>query len=62
MESTGVYWRPVYEVIEECAGHYEQLMVVNVHHMRNLPGRKNDIKDAEWIATLLRHGLLESST
>jgi len=61
MESTGVYWRPVYEVIEEYAQHYEQLMVVNARHMRNLPGRKNDIKDAEWIATLLRHGLLESS-
>ncbi len=61
MESTGVYWRPVYEIIEEHLQHYEQLMVVNAHHMRNLPGRKNDIKDAEWIATLLRHGLLESS-
>ncbi|HEX3030303.1 MAG TPA: IS110 family transposase [Clostridia bacterium] len=61
MESTGVYWRPVYEVIEEHAPHYEQLIVVNAHHMRNLPGRKNDVKDAEWIATLLRHGLLEAS-
>lgn len=61
MESTGVYWRPVYEVIEEHLQNYEQLLVVNAHHMRNLPGRKNDIKDAEWIATLLRHGLLESS-
>jgi transposase len=61
MESTGVYWKPVYEAIEEHAQSYEHLMVVNAHHMRNLPGRKNDIKDAEWIATLLRHGLLESS-
>lgn len=61
MESTGVYWRPVYEAIEECHSSYESLMVVNAQHMRNLPGRKNDIKDAEWIATLLRHGLLEPS-
>jgi transposase len=61
MESTGVYWRPVYEAIEEHSEYYEHLMVVNAHHMRNLPGRKNDVKDAEWIATLLRHGLLESS-
>lgn len=61
MESTGVYWRPVYETIEaEWAG-YDCLMVVNAHHMRNLPGRKSDVKDAEWIATLLRYGLLENS-
>lgn len=61
MESTGVYWRPVYEAIEDLHSDYEDLMVVNAHHMRNLPGRKNDVKDAEWIATLLRHGLLEPS-
>lgn len=61
MESTGVYWRPVYEAIEETHPNYQCLMVVNAHHMRNLPGRKSDIKDAEWIATLLRHGLLEAS-
>lgn len=61
MESTGVYWRPVYEAIEEHSAYYENMMVVNAHHMRNLPGRKSDIKDAEWIATLLRHGLLENS-
>lgn len=61
MESTGVYWRPVYEAIEERSSHYEQLVVVNAYHMRSLPGRKNDVKDAEWIATLFRHGLLEAS-
>lgn len=61
MESTGVYWRPVYEAIEQQSKYYENMMVVNAHHMRNLPGRKTDTKDAEWIATLLRHGLLESS-
>ena len=61
MESTGVYWRPVYEAIEEHSAKYDCLMVVNAHHMRNLPGRKSDIKDAQWIATLMRHGMLEPS-
>ncbi|WP_373657481.1 hypothetical protein SPACI_034930 [Sporomusa acidovorans DSM 3132] len=61
MESTGVYWRPVYEAIEEFHSNYQSLLVVNAHHMRNLPGRKSDIKDSEWIATLLRHGLLSPS-
>lgn len=61
MESTGVYWRPVYEAIKELHSNCQCLMVVNAHHMRNLPDRKSDVKDAEWIATLLRHGLLEPS-
>ena len=61
MESTGVYWRPVYEAIEEYHNSYQALFVVNAHHMRNLPGRKSDVKDSEWIATLLRHGLLTPS-
>lgn len=61
MESTGIYWRTVYETIEEYACRCDCLMVVNAQHMRNLPGRKSDVKDAEWIATLLRHGLLEPS-
>lgn len=61
MESTGVYWRPVYEAIEENLPNYQCMMVVNAHHMRNLPGRKSDIADAEWISTLFRHGLLEPS-
>ena len=61
MESTGVYWRPVYEAIEEFSPYYEHIIVANAHHMRNLPGRKTDVKDAEWIATLLQHGLLEPS-
>ena len=61
MESTGVYWRPVYEAIEEHSEKYYCMMVVNAHHMRNLPGRKSDVKDAEWIATLMRHGMLEPS-
>ena len=61
MESTGVYWKPVYETIEEFSPYYESIIVANAHHMRNLPGRKTDVKDAEWIATLLQHGLLEPS-
>lgn len=61
MESTGVYWRPVYEAIEANCPYYESIIVANAHNMRNLPGRKTDVKDAEWIATLLQHGLLEPS-
>jgi len=61
MESTGVYWRPVYEAIETYSHYVESVIVTNAYEMRNLPGRKTDIKDAEWIATLLRHGLLRHS-
>jgi transposase len=57
MEGTGVYWRPVYAVLE---GHLD-LYVVNARHVRNVPGRKTDVKDAEWLAMLLRIGLLRKS-
>jgi len=57
MESTGVYWRPVYAVLE---GLFE-LIVGNARHIRNVPGRKTDVKDAEWIADLVRHGLIAKS-
>src|SRR3954468_15300427 len=57
MESTGIYWRPVYAVLE---GHVE-LIVGNARHLRNVPGRKTDVKDAEWIADLVRHGLIAKS-
>src|SRR4051794_4208756 len=57
MESTGVYWRPVYAVLE---GHIE-LIVGNARHIRNVPGRKTDVKDAEWITDLVRHGLIAKS-
>lgn len=60
MESTGVYWKPIYEAIEN-RKYNESIYVVNAHHMRNVPGRKTDKKDAQWIATLRRHGLLEAS-
>jgi transposase len=57
MESTGVYWKPVHAVLE---GHFE-LIVANAHHIRNVPGRKTDVKDAEWLADLVRHGLIKPS-
>src|SRR3712207_2548550 len=57
MESTGIYWRPVYAALE---GHFE-LIVGNAHHIKNVPGRKTDVKDAEWIAQLVRHGLVARS-
>ena len=58
MESTGVYWKPVFNLLE---GHGIELMLVNPAHMKAVPGRKTDVKDAQWIADLLRHGLLRSS-
>jgi transposase len=58
MESTGVYWKPVFNLLE---GHGIELMVVNPAHMKAVPGRKTDVKDAQWIADLLRHGLLRAS-
>lgn len=61
MESTGIYWIAPYEVLEGINGGDVQLMVVNARHMKNVPGRKTDIKDSEWIATLLRSGLLKAS-
>src|ERR1700730_5061020 len=57
MESTGVYWRPVYAILE---GGLE-IVVANAQHVKKVPGRKTDVKDAEWIADLLCHGLLRSS-
>jgi transposase len=58
MESTGVYWKPVFNLLE---GSELELLVVNARHMKAVPGRKTDVKDAEWIADLLRHGLLQPS-
>jgi transposase len=57
MESTGVYWKPVWHVLE---GHFE-LVLANAMYIRNIPGRKSDVKDAVWIADLLAHGLLRGS-
>jgi len=63
MESTGVYWYPIYNVLESIIYEDAQtnIIVANPHHMKNVPGKKTDIKDAHWIATLLRAGLLASS-
>ena len=58
MESTGVFWRPVYNVLD---GRGLTLLVVNAQHIKAIPGRKTDVKDAAWIADLLRHGLLRGS-
>ncbi len=58
MESTGVYWRPVFNLLEDEA---RTILLVNPQHMRAVPGRKTDIKDSEWLADLLRHGLLKAS-
>lgn len=57
LESTGVYWHPVFNLLEEDFS----VILVNAQHMKALPGRKTDIKDSEWIADLLRHGLLRPS-
>ena len=58
MESTGSYWKPIYNLLEAEA---MPAMVVNAQHIKAVPGRKTDVKDAEWIADLLRHGLLKPS-
>lgn len=57
MESTGVYWRPVFNVLEDGRA----VILVNAQHIKAVPGRKTDVRDAEWIADLLRHGLLRPS-
>lgn len=57
MESTGVYWKPVFNLFEGLF----TLLVVNAQHVKQLPGRKTDMRDAEWIADLLQHGLLRAS-
>src|SRR5205807_7447826 len=54
MESTGVYWKPIYNLLEGTL----ELLVVNAQHIKQVPGRKTDVRDCEWIADLLRHGLL----
>jgi transposase len=57
MESTGVYWKPVYNLLE---GNFE-LLLVNAQHVKHVPGRKTDVRDCEWLAELLQHGLLTAS-
>ena len=57
MESTGVYWKPIYAILEVAL----EIVVANAQHVKKVPGRKSDVKDAEWLADLLCHGLLRSS-
>jgi transposase len=57
MESSGVYWKPIFNLLEEAF----ELLVVNAQHIKAVPGRKTDVRDAEWIADLLQHGLLRPS-
>ena len=58
MESTASYWKPLYNILESSGLH---AMVVNAQHMKAVPGRKTDVKDSQWIADLLQHGLLQPS-
>src|SRR5438270_9512526 len=58
MESTASFWKPLYNLLE---GVMAEVLVVNAAHIKQVPGRKTDVKDAEWIADLLRHGLLRAS-
>jgi transposase len=57
MESTGFYWKPIYNILE---GNFS-LLVVNAQHLKAVPGRKTDVKDAEWLSQLLQHGLVRGS-
>lgn len=57
MEATGVYWKPVWHLLD---GHFE-LVLANAQHIHNVPGRKTDVRDAQWIADLLAHGLIPAS-
>jgi transposase len=57
MESTGVYWKPVFNILEESF----EVILVNARHVKNVPGRKTDVKDAEWLCKLLRSGLVRGS-
>jgi transposase len=57
LEGTGIYWRPVYEVLEDAF----DMILGNAHHIKNVPGRKTDVKDSEWLADLARHGLIARS-
>jgi transposase len=59
MESTGVYWQPVWNILEEVGGF--ELLLVNARHVKIVPGRKTDVNDAEWLADLVRHGLVRGS-
>ena len=56
MESTSVYWKPVFNLLEGST----EVVLANAHHVKAVPGRKTDVKDCEWLADLLAHGLIPS--
>jgi len=58
MEATGVYWKPVYYSLE---GHFDELWLCNAQHVKNVPGRKTDLNDAEWLADVASHGMVRAS-
>jgi transposase len=58
MEATGVYWKPVYYALE---GHFDELSLCNAQHVKNVPGRKTDLTDAEWLADVAAHGMVRPS-
>ena len=58
MESTGVYWKPIWNLLEDSFN----LLLVNARHVKAVPGRKTDVRDCEWLADLLRHGLLTGAS
>jgi len=66
MEATGIYWRPVFNVLQHESATVEEptglkLILANPQHVKNVPGRKTDLRDAEWLAQLARHGLERAS-
>lgn len=61
MESTGIYWMPIYEILEDTFSGDIMLLVVNARYMKNIPGKKTDMWDFEWISIMLRAGLLNGS-
>ncbi len=58
MEATGVYWKPVYYALE---GLVKELWLCNAQHVKNVPGRKTDLNDAEWLADVVAHGMIKPS-
>lgn len=58
MEATGIYWRPVFYTLE---GKFEEVWLCNAHHVKNVPGRKTDMADAEWLADVVAHGMVRPS-
>lgn len=58
MESTGIYWIPAFEILEE---HGFEVLLVNAHHVKNVPGRKSDVQDCQWLQELHTYGLLRGA-